>query len=75
MQWAVRSNGHISEHKASKLCGKNSNAYHRATQKLDPRGNPVEFATFGLDGKPIEVIELGYRSPVREVGPALRCEQ
>ena len=39
------------------VIGKNSFAYHRATQKLDPRGNPVEFATFGLDSKPIEVVD------------------
>jgi hypothetical protein len=39
------------------VIGKNSNAYHRATRKLDPRGNPLEFATFGLDGKPIEVVD------------------
>jgi hypothetical protein len=39
------------------VIGKNYNAYHRAARKLDPRGNPVEFATFGLDGKPIEVVD------------------
>ena len=39
------------------VIGKNSNAYHRATRKLDSQGNPLEFATFGLDGKPIEVVD------------------
>jgi hypothetical protein len=39
------------------VVGKNNFAYHRASQKLDPRGNPVEFATFGLDGRPIEVVD------------------
>lgn len=29
--------------------------YHRAKQVLDERGNQLEFATFGIDGKPIEV--------------------
>ena len=32
-------------------------AYHREIRKLDARGNPVEVATFGLDGKPIEVLD------------------
>ena len=39
------------------VIGKNSYAYHRARRKLDLRGNPLEFATFGLDGKPIEVVD------------------
>jgi hypothetical protein len=38
------------------VIGKNDNAYHRATRKLDSQGNPLELAFFGVDGKPIEVI-------------------
>src|SRR5271166_1650136 len=39
------------------VIGKNNFRYHRATRKLDGRGNPLEVATFGLDGKPIEVVD------------------
>ena len=39
------------------VIGKDDNAYYRATRELDPRGNPLEFATFGLDGEPAEVVD------------------
>ncbi len=39
------------------VIGKGDNAYHRQTRKLDARGYPVEVATFGSDGKPIEVVD------------------
>ena len=42
---------------AEPVIGKNNYRFHRVTQKLDARGNIVEYATFGLDGKPIEVAD------------------
>jgi len=39
------------------IMGTNSYHFHRVTKKLDARGNEIEVATFGLDGKPIEVID------------------
>jgi hypothetical protein len=39
------------------IIGKDDNAYYRGTRKLDSRGNVLEFATFGVDDKPIEVVD------------------
>jgi CTP:molybdopterin cytidylyltransferase MocA len=39
------------------VVGKDDNAYHQGTRKLDAQGNVLEFATFGVDGKPIEVVD------------------
>jgi hypothetical protein len=37
--------------------GPEDRPYHRARRILDERGNVLELATFGLDGKPVEVLD------------------
>jgi hypothetical protein len=39
------------------VIGTKDHRYHRAKQVLDERSNQLEFATFGIDGKPLEVAD------------------
>jgi hypothetical protein len=37
------------------VIGTKDHRYHQAKQVLDERDNQLEFTTFGIDGKPLEV--------------------
>ena len=39
------------------MVGTKDHSFHLAKQVLDERGNQLEFMTFGIDGKPVEVAD------------------
>src|ERR1700730_3140897 len=53
----VKSNGRISEYVMNRLSERTITAITGLQKKLDARGNALEFATFGLNGKPIAVVD------------------
>jgi hypothetical protein len=54
------------------IMGKNGYHFHRIAMKLDARGNQIEVATFGLDGKPIEVDDLANLASGRRCARLVR---